>query len=115
MPPIPELVTIGRFDGEPRAELLRGHLLVHGITAVLENAELSTLQSVGVGYGNVLVRVHGADAPVAARLVAEWDREGARLPAGAQGERCLACGAPLAATERRCAGCGWTWEEARPS
>ncbi len=108
-----DLVTVGRFTSEPRAELVRGHLAVHGIASVLQNAELSVAQSIGVGFGNVLLQVSPADAPAAARLVAEWDRAGSGE--AASGERCLACGAPLGAADTRCAACGWTWEERRPA
>jgi hypothetical protein len=108
-----ELVTVGRFGSEPRAELVRGHLAVHGIDAVLQNAMLSTAQSFGVGVSNVLLQVSAVDAPAAARLIAEWDRAGSGE--AASGERCLACGAPLGAADARCAACGWTWEERRPA
>jgi hypothetical protein len=113
MPTSRDLVTIGCFGSEPRAELVRGHLVAHGIVAVLQNAMLSTAQSFGVGFGNVLLQVSPADAAAATRLVAEWDSAGSG--GAASGERCLACGAPLLATDTRCAACGWTWEERRPS
>ncbi len=112
-----ELVTVGRFRSEQQAELVRGQLKAHGIDSSLQNVGIATLQSVGLGFGNVLLQVCEADAPAAARLVGEWDVERS-VGAGratAAGERCLACDAVLAPADTRCAACGWTWEEGRPA
>ena len=106
-----ELVTVGRFRSEQQAELVRGYLEAHGIDSSLQNVEIATLQSVGVGFANVLLQVCQADAAAAARLVGEWDREGAARAGGPPGDRCLACSAPLAPSDARCAACGWTWED----
>ncbi len=69
-----DLVTVGRFTSEPRAELVRGHLAVHGIASVLQNAELSVAQSIGVGFGNVLLD---------ARKGVRFSRSGLELDLGA--------------------------------
>jgi len=112
------LVTVGRYPAVPRAELVRGHLLAHGIASVLQNCESATLRPdwATTQLFDVQLQVRAADAPEATRLVAEWERvEAARRERGpSDREACLACGAELAPEHRRCAACGWTWETDAP-
>ncbi len=104
-----DLVTVGRFLTVPRAELVRGRLLAHGIESVLQNAELATIQSSWQGFDSVQLQVRAKDAAAAVRLIAEWDHEAATRR-GPAGERCLSCGAALGPADTRCGACGWTWE-----
>lgn len=112
-----DLVTIGHFSSETRAELVRAYLLAYGIDAVLQDLEASRLKGVVALVFDVQLQVRAGDASAAARLLADWEREEAARRARGQGaeERCLACGAPLAPADTRCAACGWTWEERRPT
>ena len=104
-----DLVTVARFAKGWQAELLRGQLLAQGIESVLADVESTTVRAEIAPWAAIRLQVRERDVAAAARLIAELDAR----PHDDR-ERCLACGAPLAATASGCATCGWTWESGGP-
>lgn len=104
-----DLVTVARFVTAWQAELLRGQLLAEGIESVLADVETATLRSDIAPWAAVRLQVRERDVPAATRLIAEHDAR----PHDDR-ERCLACGAALAASASKCAACGWTWKSTDP-
>lgn len=110
-----QLVTIGRFPQPHVAELARGYLQAAGIPSVLLDVETATLRGTFLSVPATFARLQvlETDVPEAVRVLGEWEaairRAGERGESAAE-ERCLACGAPLSATDVRCRACGWTWE-----
>ena len=100
-----DLVTVARFAEAWQAELLRGQLLAQGIESVLADVETGTLRADIAPWAVIRLQVRERDVAAAARLIAELDAR----PHDDR-ERCLACGATLAANASSCAACGWTWK-----
>lgn len=117
-----DLVTVATFSTLPEAEAARLHLETEGVSVVLVDAEIVSMDwLLGNAVGNVKLQVPDSMVDQAVRLLDEVAEERAKRREmegdddweSPDDELCLSCGAQMPEDENRCEACGWSWADGR--